>query len=103
MKALIHGKDCYLLHFQDATGKKFRTGNPSREERKCNGPMDSPEKLIYFIEILPFSGKIAFFVYYLVLIPKNSVIWTFLSFFFSFRWNSSSNSKFSRIFPFNNF
>ena len=37
MKALIHGKDCYLLHIQDAKGKKIRIGNPDRQERKCNG------------------------------------------------------------------
>ena len=36
MKALIHGKDWYLLHIQDAAGKQVRTGHQSRQEWKCN-------------------------------------------------------------------
>ena len=44
MKVLIHGKDWYLFHIQDATGKKIRTGNPCRHDRKCNG---QPGKYTY--------------------------------------------------------
>ena len=43
MKALIHGKDWYLLHIQDATEKKF---GPEIHPDRCENVMASPENLI---------------------------------------------------------
>ena len=43
MNALIHAKDWYLLHIQDATEKKF---GPEIHPDRCENVMASPENLI---------------------------------------------------------